>query len=146
MAVRQDQTAADRIKQVLIQLFDAIVYAVWFTLGSGGVVVLVSAAIGGDLVTVKHLLFVWGFSLMAYATMKLWPSSPEDTGPEPPRTDAIPKEPDQGRFQRLIRQLPPLRWIPVLEAQEQYSRGTKLFLSSIFVLAASITMEIGFGI
>lgn len=138
-------TRSDRIKRLLLRWADAAGYAFWFAVGSVIVTVILSAAVGLGLVGSKYLLFVWGFLLMAYATMALWPTCPDDVGQDS-ETRTIPKNPDTTRFQRLVRALPPLRWLPVLSAREQCSNGAKLFLSSIFVLLSSIIMEIGLGI
>ncbi|QZA88970.1 hypothetical protein K0C01_02050 [Salinarchaeum sp. IM2453] len=138
-------TRSDQIKRLLLRWTDALGYALWFAVGSIIGTIVLSAAAGLGLAGSKYLLFVWGFLLMAYATIALWPTSPEDVGRDP-KTTSIPKNPDTTRFQRLVRLLPPLRWLPVLSAREQYSNGAKLFLSSILVLLSSIIMEIGLGI
>lgn len=137
---------------------DALAYA-----GAvAGVTTLVAVALGiasgGGLVRAKAILFLVGLGLMAYATVRLWPSSPEEFEANGGAEDVAPignldglegpiPEPDEPtRFQALVWALPPVRWLPRPPPDRQFSTAAKLFLGSVGVLAVSYVMEVVFGI
>jgi hypothetical protein len=106
---------------------------------------------GGGFVRMKALLFVAGFVLMAYSTVRLWPSSPEDLEPNTmtgvsPAGGSIPAAPNETRFQAFVRWLPPLRWIRPPPPDRRLSPAGKLFWSSVAILLVSYLMETVFGV
>ncbi len=89
---------------------DALTYACTLTILAGVASGVLAIATGGGSVRAKELLFVTGWILLAYATIKLWPTSPEDL--EEDRTgDSLADSQPTTRFQRLVRALPPNRWV-----------------------------------
>lgn len=132
---------AGRLRGLVLVVVDALVYGV-----SVAALVLVGAlavglASGGGLVRAKQLLFLAGFLLMAYATFRLWPSSPADL-----ERGAIPADHDRTRFQRAVEALPPLRWLPSPPPHRRFTPAGKLFVGSLVVLATSYVMEAVFGV
>lgn len=123
---------------------DVVGYAV-VVAATAVVAALVAAVVsGGGFVRTKALLFVAGFSLMAYATIRLWPTSPEDV--DGGGAGSIPSSTERTRFQSLVWALPPLRWLPAPPPARQVSPAGKLFVGSLLVLLASYLMEVAFGV
>lgn len=60
---------------------DAFTYALALTAIVGVGCFVLGFATGGGAVRAKELLFVAGWLLLAYATVRLWPSSPAEVGP-----------------------------------------------------------------
>lgn len=108
-------------------------------------------ATGGGFIRMKALLFVAGFGLMAYATVRLWPSSPEDLERNmmsgvSPAGGSIPATPNETRFQAFVRRLPPVRWVRPPPPDRRLSPAGKLFWSSVAILLVSYLMETVFGV
>jgi hypothetical protein len=127
----------DRPRQLLdLAAYTLAVLAVLFVaLGA------VSVALGSGLVGVKRGLFVVGFLLLAYSTLKLRPVRP-DKDPSEARipADAGHETPFQSRVQRLL----PAEYR--LEHDDRLADGTKLFVASLVVLVVSFVMETVFGV
>ncbi|KAB1187092.1 MULTISPECIES: hypothetical protein [Haloferax] len=129
-----------------VKTIDAVVYALVLT---GVVFVLtatVSVAAGGGLPGAKWLMFFLGFTMLAYASLKLrpkaaWKGGGDDGGLFSGSDEPIGIEKLVGGL--LDRVLPPaLR----PEPNERPSSGTKLFLAAVCILATSFVMEVVFGI
>lgn len=136
-----EQATDSRLKLLALVWADAVTYA-------GGVVVVMTALSlaltlfsGGGPVRMKTFLFFGGWGLLAYATFRLWPSSPEELESG---TTGYGRQ-DQTRFQSFVASLPPLRWIEIPDRQ-RFSPPGKLFLGSLCVLLLSFVMETVFGV
>ena len=103
--------------------------------------VVLGIAFGGSLVLGKQLLFLGGWLLIAYATLRLWPTSPEDLEQEPHKTQT-----ERSRLQATVQRLPPVSWMRLPAPDNRIALAVKLFLAGIAVLGLSLMMEIGFGI
>ncbi|ELY75799.1 hypothetical protein C488_09117 [Natrinema pellirubrum DSM 15624] len=127
---------------------DAMTYAIAVAALTGIGALIIGVATGGGVVRAKALLFVAGWLLLAYATVRLWPTSPDDVGPPSNRgvAGAIPVAHDSTRFQSLVRSLPPLRWIQLPPPEKRLTPPGKLLLGSLLVLLLSFLMETAFGV
>jgi hypothetical protein len=129
-----------------VAVLDAVTFSLAVTGATFVAAVLLSIGSGGGAVGVKTFMFVIGWLLMAYAVVRLWPSSPnsdpEASGPSGP---SIP-ETHEIRFQRVTRALPPVRWVTLPPPEHRLRIPAQLFLSSVFVLVASFLLEVGLGV
>lgn len=106
-----------------------------------GVSTVVGFALGGSLVRVKEVLFVVGFLLFGVSSLELRPKSPKRDEKQlaPLSSDG------ENRLEERIQQLPPID-----DAHVPYgarvSRGVKMFVVSLLVLAISFSMEAVFGV
>lgn len=141
-------TGSRRLRTAALALVDAVGYATLVTVVALVTALVVGIATGGGFVRAKALLFVGGILLMGYATLLLWPSSPEDlaSGSGPRGGETIPAPADRTRLESLTRTLPPWRWLPSPPPGDGMSVGGKLFLGSLLVLLASYLMETVFGV
>jgi len=116
----------------------ALCYAPLFALG----------ALAGGPTLVVNLSFVLGFLMFGYAIYLLWPSPPwqaevTDEGRlEIERNDELPTlgSRETTPLQRALQRLPPLSTIE-RPATDRLSRGLKLFVASLAVLAVSYLTE-----
>ena len=133
-----------RVRVWVDALTYAAVVAALATLGS----LSIGIATGGGLVRGKIVLFVVGWGLMAYATVQLWPSSPEDVNgsPEARTGESLAEVQEDTRLQSFVRMIPPNRWLRSPRPDRRLSIDGKLFLASLLVLAVSFVMEVVFGI
>jgi hypothetical protein len=118
---------------------DAVAYAlavaVAVTLGA----VALGLATGGGFVRGKVLAFAAGWLLVGYATVRLWPSSPDDLdGPSVSARGT--------RLEALLRAAPPLRWIRLPAPPDRVRVAGKVFLAGVATLAGSLLMETAFGV
>lgn len=147
-----EEPLADRLWTTALVLIGAITYALVVAAITTGVAVVVGTATGGGLVRAKFVLFLAGFLLLAYATVRLWPTSPSDlesgtTGVAgDPTGRSVPAVPDETRFQTFVQAVPPLRWLPSPPPERRVTPAGKLFLGSVFVLLVSYLLETAFGI
>ncbi|UTF52934.1 DUF7555 family protein [Natronosalvus rutilus] len=131
---------------------DAISYVFAVVVVATLTAVPISLAVGGGFGGAKVVLFFAGFLLLAYATVRLWPNSPEEvSGRSTDAADAIgmsvsPTGSNETRFQRFARALPPARWIEPPPPDRELSSAGKLFWSSLGVLLISYLMETVFGV
>jgi len=126
---------------------DAVGYALAVAAVAVVAAVVVGVATGGGLVRAKVLLFVGGWTLLAYATVRLWPrptGNAESTADE--RGRSLPGTAEPTRFRAIVRSLPPLRWMGPPPPTRRLRPPAKLFLGAIFVLLASLVMEVAFGV
>lgn len=138
----------DRLRVLGRVGLDAITYAITVAVLTGIGAVIVGVATGGGIVRAKYLLFVAGWILLAYATVRLWPTSPDDVGSPSNRgvTESIPTTHDSTRFQSFVRALPPLRWIQLPPSEKRLTPPGKLLLGGLLVLLLSFLMETAFGV
>ena len=124
---------------------DALTYAGVVTALTAGCAMTLGIATGGGFVRGNVLLFVAGWGLLAYATVRLWPSSPDDLGTDP--ADPIGEARGAStRIQTLARSVPPARWVRPPAREDRMTPEGKLLVSSVLVLALSFVLETVFGI
>ncbi|QSG05567.1 DUF7555 family protein [Halapricum desulfuricans] len=134
------RSIAGRLRTVALVSLDVLLYAAVVTVVTTMLAAVVSVALGGDLVLVKTLLFLSGWVIVSYATFRLWPRSPTDS-------ETSTRSPGEGRFQRFVRSLPPLRWLePSRWRRERVSQPAKLFVGGLLVLLVSFLMETAGGV
>lgn len=139
----------DRLRIYARITADAFTYALAVTAAAGIGAVVLAVATGGGLVRAKHLLFAGGWLLMAYATVRLWPRSPDDLEEAPTQRtpgDSLAGTQASSRFQRLVRRLPPRRWVRTPRPRRRITVSGKLLLSSVLILLLSLLMETVFGV
>lgn len=139
----------ERLRIVVRTAADALTYVLAVTASAAVAAVVLAVATGGGLVRANHLLFLGGWLLLAYATVRLWPTSPDDLEAEPnQRTpgESVPGAPDSTRFQRLVRRLPPRRWVRSPRLRHRITVSSKLFLSAVSILVLSFLLETVFGV
>lgn len=156
-----DYPARERVRLNAIALTHAIVYAVLVAVVSTLGALVLGVASGGGLVAAKIILFLVGWLLMAYAVFRLWPSDASEYRTQDPSEirkkkanagskgstpDSIPAEETQTRFQTIVRQLPPVRWLPHPTPTHRFTTEAKLFIGSVFVLLTSFGMEVVLGV
>ncbi|ELY51023.1 DUF7555 family protein [Natronococcus jeotgali] len=141
-----DADSRDRLRRWGRIWADGLAYALAVALFAGAGSLVLSVATGGGLVRAKTLLFLAGWLLLAYGTVRLWPSSPDDVDADP-RTRG---EPTAGgpptRFQTVARALPPARWTAPPRPERRLSTAGKLLLGGLLVLLLSLLMEVVFGV
>lgn len=131
--------ARERLRRGLRVWIDAFSYAlVVVCLVFVGTTVL-AVATGGGFVRTKLFLFLTGWLLLSYTTIRLWPTEPGDTVEE----STVAPEPDPTRFQTLVRTVSPIRPPP---PNRRIPAHGKLFLAAVLVLFVSLLMETVFGI
>lgn len=131
----------------LIVWIDVFVYACTIAGIAMIAAITVGIATGGGFVRSKVLLFVIGWVLLAYATVRLWPTSPADLDTDDTAdVKPLPADANSTRIQRIARELPPARWIRQPTPEERFSQAGKLFWASCAVLLASFLMETVFGV
>lgn len=126
---------------------EAIAYALYLTLIVTLGASLVGIGLTGSIVTVKTVLFIAGWAIMSYATIKLWSSSKNEIKQRGDGyTESVPETLDRSRVHTLFLQLPPFRWIRPPPPERRLSKDSKLFISGIAVLLLSFVMERFLGI
>lgn len=122
----------------------AWVDAVTYALVLGGLLtagaLLVALGAGGDLTTVKYLLFGAGWVLLAIATVRLWPARGGETEDA---ADLDRSVGSQGRVQSLVIGTPPARWVRQPAPHERFSSAAKQFLAAMVTLTISFFLEVG---
>jgi hypothetical protein len=145
-------TLPARVRTAALVVLDTVGYVAVVVAATACLAFVVGVATGGGFIRMKALLFVAGFGLMAYATARLWPTSPEDLDRSPvegvsvPEGGSVPAPRHQTRFESIARSLPPARWLDVPPSKHRLSPAGKLFWSSIGVLLVSFLMETVFGV
>lgn len=139
-----------RLRTAGLVVTDAATYVTVVATVTTLLALVVGVATGGGLVRAKALLFLGGFVMMAYATVRLWPSSPSDVEDEPGLVTetgrSIPGPDEVTRFQAVVRRLPPLRWLRPPPPAHRVTPAGKLFWSSLVVLVVSYLMETALGV
>lgn len=123
---------------------DALAYAGVVTALVAVAAMAIGVATGGGFVRGNVVLFVAGWALLAYATVRLWPTSPDDL-----EESAAPVAGPSGspsRIQRIAREVPPARWTRPPAREDRIGSAGKLFVSSLLVLCLSFVLETVFGV
>lgn len=123
---------------------DAVCYAGTVAAVAFGASLSIAVVTGGDLVRAKFLLFVAGWVLLGYATVRLWPRSVDES--RSPGAPSISGNPAATRFQSVVLAVTPMRWIRPPPPRHRIALPTKLFLGAVFVLLLSFLMETAFGV
>lgn len=135
------------LRRTAVVWLDVVAYAVTVTGLATAVALALGIATGGGFVRGKALLFVIGWLLLAYATVRLWPTSPEDLEPaESGNGRSVPANVAGSRVQSIARALPPVRWMRQPSPDDRVSPSGKLFVAGCAVLLASFLMETVFGV
>ena len=140
---------AARLRTIALVWADALGYALLVALLTTVGALVVGIATGGGFVRAKVLLFLSGFLLLGYATIRLWPTSPEDLEDETGVRDIAGESisvSERTRFQSLVRTVPPVRWLPPPPPARRMTPAGKLFFGSLLVLLTSYLMETAFGV
>jgi hypothetical protein len=143
---RTGQSRAERVRLRALAWLDALTFAVVTTVAAFLAAGVLSVASGGGTVRVKLLLFLFGWVLMAYAVVRLWPSNPRVDEAKSPQTGASLSKTHELRAQRLARRLPPVRWVTLPPPERRVRVPMQIFLTSVFVLGFSFLLETGFGV
>ncbi|WP_135821816.1 DUF7555 family protein [Halostella litorea] len=120
---------------------DGVVYAVALAAATFALGVAVSFGVGYGLVGVKYWLFFAGWILLGYGTLKL---RPRKAWKDPPDEGVDDQGPTESRFEYATRKAVPGGL--AVAAVDRWSAGARLFLGSLFVLAASMALEFAFGV
>jgi hypothetical protein len=118
-------------------------FAVWVGAASIGVVAgcaAVAYVFGDGLLTLKYVLFVVGFLLFGLGGLAIQPKAKRR---DRERVSFDTEQP-WGIEERLTR-LPPLREMTI-PFEERVSRNVKIFVTSLVVLAVSLSLEVVAGI
>lgn len=136
-----------RLRAFAVVWLDVLAYAVTVMALVTVAALALGIATGGGFVRGKVLLFVTGWLIVAFATVRLWPASPEDLESSASGDGrSVPEHVGGTRIQSLARALPPVRWMRQPEPEERVSPGGKLFVAGCAVLLASFLMETVFGV
>lgn len=133
-----------RLRTLGFVLVDTVTYAAVVTIAATILALVVGIATGGGLVRAKELLFLGGFVLLAYSTVRLWPTSIDDVRDDP-SGESIPADPEPTRLEEVSRSVPPARWLDE-PSERRISTAGKLFWGALGLLFVSFIMEVVFGI
>ncbi|WP_162989770.1 DUF7555 family protein [Natronorubrum halophilum] len=138
----------DQLRRLVRIWVDALTYALAIAVLVTVVAMVAGIATGGGAVRGNVFLFVVGWILLAYTTVRLWPTSPEDVEPTSRRrvSDSISDREPSTRFQRLVRALPPARWVRAPTPEHRMTAPGKLLLGSLLILLVSFLLETAVGI
>lgn len=136
---------AERLIRVARVWTDALAYAVVLTVAVTVGAFTLGIATGGGFVRGNLFLFLSGWVLLAYATVRLWPTSIESEETAEEMGERIPGE-NPSRFQSFVRSLPLVRWISLPAPDERMTQQGKLFVTSLLVLCASFLIETFLGV
>lgn len=124
---------------------DALAYGLVVTAAAVAVALVAGLATGTGLFGAKVLLLLVGLAAMALAVFRLWPTEPTagadvtvDRAGGPPGTPVGPT-----RIEDAAAAVPPLRWMQ--RPRRRLSPPAKVFLTSLFLLAASFLLEVALG-
>lgn len=140
---------ANRVHRFLRVWVDALSYAIFVALLGLIVSFSLGIALGGGFVMGNIALFILAWVVMAYATFHLWPRSPEEVTTHPDNGsyhEPILAAEDETTFQRVVKTVPPNRWVASPRPHRKISIPGKLFLASLFMLLTSFILETQFGI
>ncbi|UVE51230.1 hypothetical protein KU306_04925 [Haloferax larsenii] len=133
-------------RRVGLKTIDAVAYAVVLTGVVFGLTATVSVLAGGGLPGAKWLMFFLGFTMLAYASLKVRPKAAWKGGRDDGGLFSGDDEPVG--VEKLVSNLLDVTLPPTLRPgpSERPSSGTKLFLAAVCILATSFAMEVVFGI
>lgn len=127
-------------------VLDALTYALTISaitlIGS----FVLSVLTGGGAARANIFLFFTGWGLMAYATVRLWPSKKAQDANDDSGTESSLPSDHESRLQGYVRKLPPVRWVRLPPPAERIPLRAQLFLGSICVLALSYLLETVFNV
>lgn len=135
----------DRARRAVRVWIYALSYAVIVTALTTVAAMTFGIATGGGFVRGNIFLFVAGWGMLAYSTVKLWPSSPDDLGDEPIDPAGEARSPAT-RIESVARRLPPARWTRPPSPRDRMTVEGKLMVCSVMVLTLSFALERLFGI
>ena len=118
---------------------DAVGYALVLAVVVTTTAIVLGIATGGEFVRGKTLTFLGGWLLVGYATVRLWPKRRD------PERESL-SGTRRTRFQRVVRAVPPVRWIRVPPPTDRVRPAGKTFLAGVLTLLVSLVMEVGFGV
>lgn len=146
--MRSTDSPIDRLERLGRIWIDALAYAIVVAAVATAAALIVGIATGGGAVRAKILLFVAGWALLSYATVRLWPTSIEDveSSADGQLGESIPSAHDETRFQSFVRTLPPARWIHPPTPEDRISPPGKLLFGSVLMLLFSFLMETALGV
>lgn len=122
---------------------ELISYALVLAFVVTGSAVAVGIGSGGGVGRAKELSFFLGWGVVAYATAQLWARADESVYED--HQTAI-SDQNRTRFQQLVHQLPPVRWVQLPPPEQRFRTSLKLFIGGVGVLLASFLMETVFGV
>lgn len=139
------------LRVVWLVVIDTVMYAVFVGTAAFLLSLVLGVATGGGLVRTKVLMFLVGFGMMGYATIRLWPGSPAELERERDRRRRVAQgadrtDPRVPTVQSMLERSPIGRLAPTPPADRETRPATKLLVASLFVLLASLAMEVFFGI
>lgn len=144
--MRTDGHGSNRLRTYALLAVDAIAYAVVVDVGSLVLALVGGIVTGGGLAGGNLFLFLAGWILIGFATVRLWPRSPKRAA-EDVAEGRLPRE-DRGReltrIESLVATLPPLRWLA--SPPRRFSPPTKLFVAGLLVLVTSFGLEVLLGV
>ncbi len=130
----------DRVANVGRIWIDTLTYAGVVTALTAVLTMTLGIVTGGGFVRGNVFLFLAGWGILAYATVRLWPSSPDELD------DPADPVGSTSRIQSVARSTPPARWIRPPAPGDRMTEAGKLLVSSILVLALSFVLETAVGI
>lgn len=123
--------------------FRYVEFGLWVAVVSGLITVvfgILGYVIGDGLIGAKYALFIVGALLFGLGSLAIQPT------PTYKDSKRISLEgPHELRFEAFIQQLPPIRGHH-LPPEHRIDRSTKVFVTSLVVLAVSLVMEFWFGV
>ncbi|WP_396611097.1 hypothetical protein ACH9L7_12880 [Haloferax sp. S1W] len=137
-----------------LKTLDTVAYAIVLTGVVFGLTATVSVLAGGGLPGAKWLMFFLGFTMLAYASLKVrpkaaWKSNGNHGGNGGSNDSGLFAGSDEEvGIEKLVSNLLDAVLPPALrpEPNERPSSGMKLFLAAVCILAVSFAMEVIFGI
>jgi len=135
-----------RLRVYVLAVLDAVTFSLAVTGVTLTAAVFLSVGSGGGAVGAKVFMFAIGWLMMAYAVVRLRPSSPDSSPEQSSRRGPSIPETHEIKFQRVTRALPPVRWVTLPPPEHRLRVPAQLLLSSIFVLATSFFLETGLGV
>lgn len=130
----------NRISLLGVVALDAITYGVVLTVIAVLGAFVVSVTTGGGTGRANILLFVAGWTVMAYATVLLWPRKRTEEKTTKGYGEALPAEP-RTKLHWIVSAVPPLRWLELPPPEYRLSQGGKLFVASVIILLTSFLLE-----
>lgn len=129
------------------QLYDLVSYVAALAGVFAAVSIAGALALGTALApAVKYGYFVLGWLSFGYGTLLLLPSKPWKGEDNAEALFGAPEGDDgDSGFQQFVQRLPPARFRP-LERDRRLPTGARVFVTSLFVLGASIVLEQVFGV
>ena len=132
-------------KHWFVMGLDASAYVLTVTVIGTAVAAILSLPFGGSLTVMKAWLFVFGWLLVGYATVLLWPQTPKKWGSKGSKTRLKLRSSGGPTLQKTLERVPPLCWYDG-DASVRLPTGVKLYLASGCLLLVSFLMEQAFGV